>query len=56
MPVHREGRFTVAEPEELRIWLGHESEMPAPAHIATNSADLAAGLRQSIAAVRIHKR
>ncbi|HET9790450.1 MAG TPA: hypothetical protein VFR08_04035 [Candidatus Angelobacter sp.] len=56
MPVHREGRFTVAEPEELRTWLGRESEMPAPAHIATNNADLAAGLRQSIAAVRSHKR
>lgn len=56
MPVHREGRFTVAEPEVLRSWLGRESEMPAPAHIATNNADLAAGLRQSIAAVRGHKR
>ena len=56
MPVHREGRFTVAEAEELRSWLGRESEMPAPAHIATNNADLAAGLRQSIAAVRSHKR
>jgi len=56
MPVHREGRFTVAEAEELRGWLGRESEMPAPAHIATNNADLAAGLRQSIAAVRSHKR
>jgi len=56
MPVHREGRFTVANAEELRSWLGRESEMPAPAHIATNNADLAAGLRQSIAAVRGHKR
>ena len=56
MPVHREGRFTVAEAEELRSWLGRESEMPSPAHIATNNADLAAGLRQSIAAVRSHKR
>src|SRR6185437_4976985 len=56
MPVRREGRLTVAEAEELRGWLGRESEMPAPAHIATNNADLAAGLKESIAAVRSHKR
>jgi hypothetical protein len=55
MPVHREGRFTVADAAGLRSWLGRESEMPAPAHIATNNADLAAGLRQSIA-MRSHKR
>lgn len=48
MPVRREGRFTVADAEELRGWLGRESEMPAPAHIATNNADLAAGLKESI--------
>lgn len=56
MPVHREGRFTVADAQELRGWLGRVSEMPAPAHIATNNADLAAGLRQSIAALRSHSR
>ena len=56
MPVRREGRFTVADPAELREWLGNESEMPAPAHIATNQADLAAGLKQSIAAFRKNKR
>ncbi len=56
MPVRREGRFTVVDPEELRQWLGHESQMPEPAHIATNSADLAAGLKASIAQARRHKR
>lgn len=56
MPVHREGRFTVADADELRRWLGRESEMPAPAHIAVNNADLATGLRESIAAVRRQKR
>jgi len=56
MPVRREGRFTVADAEELRGWLGRESEMPAPAHIATNNADLAAGLKESISAIRRHKR
>jgi hypothetical protein len=56
MPVHREGRFTVADIDELRRWLGRESEMPAPAHIATNNADLTTGLRESISAMRRHKR
>lgn len=56
MPVHREGRFTVADADELRGWLGRESEMPAPAHIAVNNADLATGLRESISAVRRQKR
>jgi hypothetical protein len=56
MPVHREGRFTVADPDDLRQWLGRESEMPAPAHIAVNTADLATGLRESISAVRRQKR
>jgi hypothetical protein len=56
MPVRRQGRFTVADPDELRQWLGRESEMPAPAHIATNSADLAAGLKASIVQARRHKR
>jgi hypothetical protein len=55
MPVRHEGRFTVADADELREWLGRESEMPAPAHIATNSADLAAGLRQSISELRRRK-
>lgn len=56
MPVRREGRFTVADADELRGWLGRESEMPAPAHIAVNNADLATGLRESISAVRRQKR
>jgi hypothetical protein len=52
LPVKREGRYTVAEREELSQWLGRESHMPAPAQIATNTADLASGLKQSISAVR----
>jgi|SRR5689334_4602983 len=56
MPIRREGRFTVADADELRQWLGRESEMPAPAHIATNTSDLAAGLKASLAAARKHKR
>lgn len=52
MPVRREGRLTVAAAEELRAWLGREAQMPGPAHIATNTADLAASLRESIAAAK----
>ena len=52
MPVRREGRYTVADREELSRWLGRESHMPAPAQIATNAADLTEGLKQSIKAVR----
>jgi len=52
MPVKREGRFTLADPDELRAWIGREAGMPRPAHIATNTADLAAGLKESIAAAK----
>jgi hypothetical protein len=52
MPVKREGRYTVANREELSHWLGRESHMPGAAQIATNTADLSAGLKQSISAVR----
>lgn len=52
MPVRREGRFTIADPDELRAWIGREAGMPRPAHIATNTADLAAGLKESIAAAK----
>lgn len=55
MPVKREGRFTTANPDELLAWLGREAGMPRPAHIATNSADLAAGLEESIAAAKKEK-
>jgi hypothetical protein len=52
MPVRREGRFTIAEADELRAWIAREAKMPAPAHIATNTADLSAGLKESIAAAK----
>src|SRR5690349_13078904 len=55
MPVKREGRFTTADPDELREWLGREAKMPAPAHIATNTADLSSGLKESIAAAKKRK-
>jgi hypothetical protein len=52
MPVRREGRFTVAYPEELRVWLGRESHMPGPVQILTDKSDLADALKSAIAATR----
>jgi len=52
MPVGREGRFTVANQDELRAWLGRESHMDAPAQILTDEADVAGALKQSIAAAK----
>src|SRR6476661_4119524 len=56
MPVRREGRFTVADREEVSAWLGRESHMPKPAHVMTADADMAAALKESIAAARKRKR
>src|ERR1051325_8744981 len=56
MPVRRERRFTVAEIEAIRQWLGRESHMPAPARIVTSNADIAGALKDSIAALRRKKR
>src|SRR6478736_828167 len=52
MPVRREGRFTVANRDEVSAWLGRESHMPKPAHVMTADADMAAALKESIAAAR----
>lgn len=56
MPVKREGRFTVAEPEELRRWLGRESHMPEAAHIVTPETDISAALKASITSTRRSRR
>src|SRR4051795_12562993 len=53
MPVKREGRYTVADPEEVRQWLGREAHMPGPAYVATGDRDISAALKESISAVRI---
>jgi hypothetical protein len=52
MPVRKEGRFAVAEPNQLREWLGRESHMPAPAQVMTGKADVAGALKDSITALR----
>jgi len=55
MPVRREGRFTVADRDAISAWLGRESHMPKPAHVMTKDADMAAALKESIAAARKRK-
>ncbi|MCU1255233.1 MAG: hypothetical protein JWM83_1532 [Candidatus Angelobacter sp.] len=55
MPVRREGRFAVADREAVSAWLGRESHMPKPAHVMTEDADMAAALKESIAAARKRK-
>src|SRR6185369_1576947 len=52
MPVRREGRFSVADRDAISAWLGRESHMPKPAHVMTADADMAAALKESIAAAR----
>jgi phage terminase Nu1 subunit (DNA packaging protein) len=56
MPVRREGRFMVADADEIRRWLGREAHMPGPAHVLTNESDVAAALKESLSAVRRSKR
>ncbi len=55
MPVRREGRNVVAQPEELNRWLGRESHAPAAVTIATRNEDLTAELRRGVAALRRKK-
>jgi len=55
MPVRREGRFTVADRDAISAWLGRESHMAKPAHVMTGEADIAAALKDSIAAARKKK-
>jgi phage terminase Nu1 subunit (DNA packaging protein) len=55
MPVRREGRSAVADRAAVSAWLGRESHMPKPAHVMTQDADVAAALKESIAAARKRK-
>jgi phage terminase Nu1 subunit (DNA packaging protein) len=56
MPVRKQGRFTVADRNELQQWLGRESHMPAPAQVVGKSTDLASALKQSISVARRTKK
>jgi hypothetical protein len=53
MPTRREGRYTVAVPEELSRWMGRETGAGLPVHIAAeNDTDLAAQLKRSVSFAR----
>ena len=61
MPVRRQGRFVVAEPDDLNGWLGKESGLTQPAHVAQSgegdlTADLTLGLKAVRSAKPKHKR
>ena len=51
MPVIRDRRRVHASPDELNRWLGRESS-GEPVHIATESENLAAGLKRGLSYVR----
>jgi len=53
MPVERAGRNVVADPERLQAWLGRESGVRKPVHIASAAdEDLATELRRGLRAAR----
>src|SRR4051812_25569888 len=57
MPVRRQGRNTVASPEELSRWLGRELPDKQPVHIAHDSEpDLLGELRRGLKDVRKRRR
>jgi hypothetical protein len=53
MPLHRQGRFVTARPDELNNWLGIESGEPL--RVATQQTDLASELKRGLAFVRRRK-
>jgi hypothetical protein len=56
MPVRREGRNVVADPDELNGWLGRESHAPAAVTITSDNEDLTTELRRGLSAVRNTRR
>ena len=52
MPVSREGRFVYASPEDLTAWVGTERGQKEPIHIASESEDLVADLKQGLSFLR----
>ena len=51
MPVRREGRYTVASPDELRKWLGRESGTREPVFLGP-SRDLTSELKRGLTHAR----
>jgi hypothetical protein len=56
MPVRREGRNVVADPEELNRWLQQTSGEAADVHVVTPGSDLLKDLRASVAAQKSSKK
>jgi phage terminase Nu1 subunit (DNA packaging protein) len=56
MPISHEGRQVTASTEQLNRWIGRESAMTGPAHIASDDTDLSAELKRGLAEVRKHQR
>ena len=54
MPVVHEGRSVTANSQKLNEWLGREAGEPV--HIATDSSDLSAELKQGLSFVRKEQR
>jgi phage terminase Nu1 subunit (DNA packaging protein) len=52
MPVTREGRFVHASPGDLTAWVGTERVQKEPVHIASESEDLLADLKQGLSRIR----
>ena len=50
MPLHREGRNVVGNPDELNRWLQRTSGEAAGVHVVTPGSDLLKDLRASVAA------
>jgi hypothetical protein len=50
MPILHQGRSVMADPRKLNEWLGRETGEPV--HVATQSSDLSAELKQGLAFVR----
>ena len=52
MPVVKKGRYVTASVRELTRWLGRESGLPAPVHIAADDQDLSQYLRAGLKEVQ----
>jgi hypothetical protein len=52
MPISRKGRYVTASKQELSSWLGRESGVRAPVHIAIDSSDLTTDLKRGLTYVR----
>jgi hypothetical protein len=52
MPVTKEGRAVYANPEALSQWVGTEAGKRKPIHIASESENLTADLKEGLSYVR----